>query len=171
MKPEKKISLRPVNAGDDEFLLAVYASTRAEELERVPWTAEQKDAFVRMQFEAQKQHYAAEYPKATHDIICVDGEPAGRLYLSRSTDALHILDITVLPQHRNAGTGSFLIRELLEEGFSAGKPVSIYVESFNPSLRLLSRLGFQKAEENGFQLLLRWTPPDGRQSAALTRPE
>ena len=165
MKPEKKISLRPVSAEDNEFLLTVYASTRAEELERVPWTAEQKDAFVRMQFEAQKQHYAAEYPKATHDIICVDGEPAGRLYLSRTADALHILDITVLPQHRNAGTGSFLIRELLEEGSSAGKPVSIYVESFNPSLRLFSRLGFQKAEENGFQLLLRWTPAGSRQSA------
>ena len=171
MNQERKISLRPVEQGDDEFLLSVYASTRAEELERVPWTQEQKNAFLRMQFEAQKQHYAAEYPEATHNIICLEGVPVGRLYLSRSPDALHILDITVLPQHRNTGTGSFLIRELLKEGASAGKPVSIYVESLNPSFRLFSRLGFQKVEETGFQFLLRWTPPDGRQSAAPTRPE
>ena len=31
----------------------VYASTREEELRRVAWTPEQKDAFLRQQFEAQ----------------------------------------------------------------------------------------------------------------------
>lgn len=158
MSQEKDISLRPVEQADDEFLLSVYASTRADEMARVPWTPEQKDAFLRMQFEAQKRHYAAQYPRATHEIICLNGAPIGRLYLSRDADALHILDITVLPQHRNRGTGSFLIRELLEEGAAAGKHVSIYVETFNPSLRLFSRLGFQKVEEAGLQLLLRWTP-------------
>lgn len=158
MIPERKISLHPVEQADDEFLLSVYASTRADEMARVPWTPEQKDAFLRMQFEAQKRHYAAQYPRATHEIICLNGAPIGRLYLSRDADALHILDITVLPQHRNRGTGSFLIRELLAEAGKAGKPVTIYVESFNPSLRLFSRLGFQKVEEAGLQFLLRWTP-------------
>lgn len=158
MSQEKDISLRPVEQADDEFLLSVYASTRADEMARVPWAPEQKDAFVRMQFEAQKRHYAAQYPRATHEIICLDGAPIGRLYLSRDADALHILDITVLPQFRNSGTGSFLIRELLAEAGEAGNPVTIYVETFNPSLHLFSRLGFQKVEEAGLQLLLRWTP-------------
>ena len=171
MSQERKISLRPVEQADDEFLLSVYASTRADELARVPWPPEQKEAFVRMQFEAQKRHYAAQYPKATHDIICVDGAPVGRLYLSRGADEFHILDITVLPQHRNSGTGSFLIRELLEEAKKSGKPVRIYVESFNPSLQLFSRLGFQKVEETGFQFLLQWMPTGGQQSAAGPRPE
>lgn len=158
MSQEKEISLRPVEQADDEFLLSVYASTRADEVARVPWTSEQKDAFVRMQFEAQRRHYAAQYPKATHQIICLEGTPVGRLYLSRGRDGFHILDITVLPQFRNAGTGSFLIRELLDEAGKAGKPVTIYVETFNPSLRLFSRLGFQKVEEAGFQFLLQWIP-------------
>ena len=152
----KNITLRPVTESDEEFLLAVYASTRAEEMERVPWTAEQKDAFVRMQFAAQKSHYAAEYPRASHDVICVDGTPVGRIYLDRDAGKLHILDITVLPQHRNAGIGSFLLRQLLQEAAGSSKPVNIYVENFNPSLRLFKRLGFQVAEENGFQLLLKW---------------
>jgi len=152
----KNITLRPVTESDEEFLLAVYASTRAEEMERVPWTAEQKDAFVRMQFAAQKSHYAAEYPRASHDVICVDGTPVGRIYLDRDAGKLHILDITVLPQRRNAGIGSFLLRQLLQEAAGSSKPVNIYVENFNPSLRLFKRLGFQVAEENGFQLLLKW---------------
>jgi ribosomal protein S18 acetylase RimI-like enzyme len=158
MNARKEITLRPVTEADDEFLLSVYASTRAEELERVPWTPEQKEAFVRMQFAAQKRHYAAQYPQASHDIIYADGVPVGRLYLSRGADGFHILDITVLAQHRNAGTGSFLLRELLAEAGKAAKPVSIYVENFNPSLRLFERLGFQRVEEDGFQLLLKKLP-------------
>jgi len=158
MTSQRKITLRPVTGADDEFLVSVYAGTRAEELARVPWTAEQKDAFVRMQFAAQKQHYAKEYPQARHEIIAVDGAPVGRLYLDRGEEEFYILDISVLPQHRNAGTGSFLLRQIMDEAAEAGKPASIYVESYNPSLRLFQRLGFHKAGESGFQFLMKWTP-------------
>lgn len=154
----ERITLRPVSGQDDNFLRSVYAATRAAELAQVPWSPEQKEAFVRMQFNAQKQHYAAEYPQANHDLICVGGIPVGRLYLARAADVLHILDITVLPEHRNSGIGSFLLGRVIEEARIAGRPVTIYVESFNPSLRLFERLGFQKDKENGFQLLLKWTP-------------
>lgn len=152
------IALRPVTEADDKFVFSAYASTRAEELARVPWPQEQKDAFLQMQFAAQKRHYAAEYPQANHDLILANGVPAGRVYLDRSGDEFHILDITVLPQHRNAGIGSWLLRQVLEEAGQAKKPVTIYVENFNPSLRLFERLGFRKAEENGFQFLMRWQP-------------
>src|SRR5215471_14895823 len=92
----KNVTLRPVTESDDDFLLAVYASTRAEEMARVPWTAEQKEEFMRGQ--------------------------------------------------------------LLQEAAESSKPINIYVENFNPSLRLFKRLGFQVGEENGFQLLLKWSP-------------
>jgi RimJ/RimL family protein N-acetyltransferase len=149
------ITLRPVTAADEEFLLLVYASTRAEELARVPWNDEQKMAFVRMQFASQNQHYTAQYPHAVHQIICAQGTPIGRLYMDRTGEDFHILDITVLPQHRNAGAGSCILHQVLQEAAGAGKPVAIYVESFNPSLRLFTRLGFEPVEENGFHLLLK----------------
>ncbi len=153
-----EITLRPVVAEDDDFLLSVYASTRAQEMAMVPWTPEQKDAFVRMQFTAQKQHYAAQFPGANHDLICVQRTPVGRLYLDRGTDTLSILDITILQEFRNRGTGSEILRRIMEEGGASGRAVSINVENFNPSLRLFERLGFQRAEENGFQLLMKWQP-------------
>lgn len=159
MNPEKKISLRPVTDADDDFLFSVYASTRAEEMSRVPWSPEQKDSFVRMQYAAQKRHYPAQYPGAAHDIIILaDGTAVGRIYLDRAGEELHILDITVLPEYRNAGIGSWLLRQVLDEAATKNKPVTIYLENFNPSLRLFERLGFQKAEENGFQLLMRKEP-------------
>ena len=159
MISSEKITLRPVTGQDDNFHLSLYASTQSAELVQVPWSPEQKEAFLRMQFNAQKQHYAAEYPQANHDLICVDGVPVGRLYLGRAADGFHILDITVLSEHRNSGIGSFLLGQVIAEARSTRKPVTIYVETFNPSLRLFERLGFRKDKEHGFQLLLKWSPP------------
>jgi ribosomal protein S18 acetylase RimI-like enzyme len=154
----EEITLRAVTEADEDFLLSVYASTRAAELAQVPWSPEQKEAFVRMQYTAQKQHYAAEYPQASHQIIYAGTIPVGRLYLSRSEEKFHILDITVLPQHRNRGTGGALLRRIMEEAGGRKLPVTIYVETFNPSLQLFRNLGFDAVAEQGFQLLLRWAP-------------
>jgi predicted GNAT family acetyltransferase len=63
-----------------------------------------------------------------------------------------------LPEHRNQGLGTPLIKSLMEEAAQAGKPLTIYVESFNPSLRLFERLGFLKTEEgDGINLLMKWS--------------
>lgn len=157
-KNDESITLRPVAAGDDDFIFSCYASTRAQEMAQVPWSAEQKEAFVRMQYTAQKQHYAAEAPHPSHDIIYAGTTPVGLIFLDRREDALHILDITVLPQHRNQGTGRLLLNRFLDDARKLGKPVTIYVESFNPSLRFFERLGFQKDHEKGFHLLMKWQP-------------
>ena len=152
----QSVTLRPVRPEDADFLLEVYASTRSAEMALVPWDAAQKEAFVRMQCTAQQQHYASRYPQANHDIILVDGRPVGRLYVARNEDKVHILDITILPQYRNAGIGTSILRSLMDEAAQAGKPLSIYVETFNPSLRLFERLGFTRIEQTDFNFLLQW---------------
>lgn len=148
------IRLRPVEDRDDALLLELYASTRETELAMTPWTPEQKRAFVTGQFDAQKRHYAGAYPAGTHQVICLGEEPAGRLYLSRQADRFHILDLTIAPARRNAGIGSAVLLEILREAGLTGKPVSIYVETFNPSLRLFERLGFQQVSVDGFLVLM-----------------
>ena len=147
------ISFRPADAADEDFLFRLYASTRADEMAVVPWSAEQKEAFLRSQFGAQTQHYRTEYPDAQEQIILLAGEPAGRLYLERRPDGFQILDITVAPERRNCGLGTAIIERLRSEG--GGQPLSIYVEDFNPSARLFRRLGFSVARKEGFQLLLK----------------
>jgi len=154
MIQDGEINLRPVQAGDDDLLLRLYASTRAAELAHVPWTPEQKDMFVKMQFAAQKQHYGTTHSKADHRIICWKEQPAGRLYLDRTQDAFHILDITVLPELRSTGIGSIVLGEVIDEARSAGKPVTIFVETYNPSVRLFERLGFRQIRTEGIHYLL-----------------
>ncbi|MDX6696148.1 MAG: hypothetical protein QOF02_3751 [Blastocatellia bacterium] len=161
MDKDKKVRLRPVVPQDESFLVRVYASTRAEEMARVPWNEEQRAAFVKMQFDAQLHHYQSNFPDALHDVIQLAGQPVGRLYVLRTDEFIRILDITILPEYRNAGLGSPLIRNLMQEAARTRRPLRIYVESFNPSLRLFERLGFRKTEEQGMHLLMEWNSKDG----------
>ena len=132
----------------------MYASTRAEELAVVPWDDAQKDAFLRAQFDAQDAWWHENYAEASFDVIVVDGEPAGRLYVHRGTSEIRIVDIALLPEHRGDGVGTRLLEDLLAEGDASGKSVTIHVERMNPALRLYERLGFALAEDKGVYLFL-----------------
>ena len=154
------ISLRPVTPEDDSFLAGLYASTRAEELAVTGWDAEQTAAFCRQQFDAQSVHYRENYPGASLQVIVQAGEPIGRLYVARWEREIRIMDIALLPEHRGAGIGAKLLRELQEEAQSAGKSLTIHVERFNPALRLYERLGFKITEDKGVYLLLSWETDD-----------
>lgn len=152
------VALRPVSPADESFLLRLYASTRADELALVDWSEPEKEAFVRHQFDAQSRHYAQHYPTATHDVILIDGEQAGRLYVERWSHEIRIVDISLLPVHRDRGVGAELLRGVQEEGAASGRAVSIHVERFNPARRLYARLGFQLVEEGQVHQLMRWSP-------------
>ena len=151
------IALRPVGPDDNDFLMEVYGSTRAEELALAPWTDEQRGAFIHHQFTAQQEHYAQHYPSANHDIIVSNGRQVGRLYVARLDREIRIIDITLLPGERNAGIGSYLIRELLREAERTKRSVRIWVEEFNPSLHLFERFGFSRSEQQGIHVLMEWT--------------
>ena len=153
-----RASMRTVVESDEPFLFELYASTRTQEMALVPWTHTQKQAFLQMQFAAQKSSYAKQHPGATHEIICLEKLSVGRLYLDRSGERFHILDITILPARRNEGIGREVLEEILREAHIAGKSTTIYVESLNPSLRLFERLGFVKERVTDLQVLLERQP-------------
>jgi GNAT superfamily N-acetyltransferase len=152
------VTLRPAQPGDAELLLSVYASTRAEELAVVPWDEAQKAAFLRAQFDAQDRWYREHYTGASFDVVLVDREPCGRLYVFRGEAEIRIVDVALLPERRGNGVGSKLLRDLLDEAEAAAKRVTIHVERLNPALQLYERLGFSVAEDKGVYLLLERLP-------------
>jgi ribosomal protein S18 acetylase RimI-like enzyme len=150
------IVLRPITEGDEAFLRELYGSTRAEELAPVPWTDEQKRAFLDMQFFAQSTHYAKHYGDGEFLIIEDDGRPVGRLLLHRTAGEINVIDISLMPEHRGRGIGTKLLRDVLAEGEATNRKVSIHVEHFNPAKRLYQRLGFRYVETNGvYDLMIR----------------
>jgi ribosomal protein S18 acetylase RimI-like enzyme len=153
------ITLRPAEPADRAFLLEVYASTRADELARVPWTYEQRRAFVEQQFTAQDTDYRRRFTTASFDVVMLGDEGVGRLYTDRRPKEVHIIDIALLPDFRRRGIGTTLFRRLFDEAEATGKAVTIYVERFNPAIALYRRLGFvQAADDGGVYLLMSREP-------------
>ncbi len=136
----------------------LYASTREEEMTHFPFDEAQKRAFLDQQFAAQFEHYGIHYPTVERNIIEKDGVPVGRLWIDEWREQIRLVDIALMPEARGAGIGSRLLRDVLDRGQRAGKPVTIHVEAFNPALRLYQRLGFEKVDTNGVYFLMRWTP-------------
>ncbi len=152
------VTICPAGVKDDEFLFQVYASTRAEELARVPWTDKQKESFLRMQSKAQLIHYTTYYPQAEYNLILLDSRPIGRLFILRGIEEIRIMDIALLPGYRGQGIGSILLEQILHEGRERNLPVTIHVERFNPALHLYVRLGFRLVEDKGVYYFMKWTP-------------
>ncbi len=150
--------LRPVADGDRAFLVDLYASVREPELAHVPWDDNAKRAFVEHQFAAQDAHYREHYPGATLDVVEVDGEPAGRLYVYRGKSDIRIMDIALAPAYRRRGIGTALLRALIAEAEGSGRKLSIHVEMNNPARPWYERLGFEEAGEFGVYVLMRRAP-------------
>jgi ribosomal protein S18 acetylase RimI-like enzyme len=127
----------------------------------VPWSAEEKAAFLETQFRAQHAHYQKHYPNADWLVTMFAGHDVGRLYIERWPTQHRIIDIAFLPEWRQQGLGTALLRDLIDEAAAAGKAVSIHVEKFNPAMRLYHRLGFSTAEDKGVYDLMHWSAGPG----------
>jgi len=151
-----RITLRPETAEDDDFLRALYASTRAHEMAVTGWTAAQQDVFLRSQFDLQRHHYRAHYPSAAFDIILLDAVPVGRIYVHRAPDAIRLMDVALVPAARGNGIGTRLVERLLAAAAESNAAVTLNVEPYNPARRLYERFGFRVIEEEPTNLFMEW---------------
>src|SRR5262245_55763809 len=125
------ITFRAQTDDDVGFLRHLYGTTRDAELQIVPWSDDQKTAFLDMQFNAQTRHYEQFYPDCQFLVIEREGEPIGRLYVDHSEREIRLIDIALLPEHRGQGIGGMLLAELLAEAAATDRRVRIYVEHLN----------------------------------------
>lgn len=153
------LALRAVTAEDEEFLLAVYMSTRAEELAQVEWAEGQKELFVRWQFEMQRREYDPRFPDAKYDVILIDGRSAGRIWVGEDTEQIRLMDIALLPEFQNRGAGTLLLRRLIAQAEVGQKPLHhmVYVLN-NDAHRFYERLGFVIIEDLGAYKHMEWKP-------------
>ena len=154
------VSLRAAAIPEDEaFLCALYLSTRREEMSAWGWNDAQQEMFARMQFNARQQSYAMQYPEAVYKIIIFNGERAGSLIVERRDDEIRLVDIALLPEHRNRGIGNSIVRELFTEADATAKIVRLHVQRENVAARrLYERLGFSITNENDTHLRMERPP-------------
>jgi len=111
-----------------------------------------------MQYEAQQHFYEREYKRAVDEIILWEGKPAGRLVVERREHEIRCIDVALLPDHRNKGIGTFLIRKLQNEARREKKPLRLQVIRFNRAVNLFERSGFVRTSETGTHFQMEWAP-------------
>jgi ribosomal protein S18 acetylase RimI-like enzyme len=72
-----------------------------------------------------------------------------------------VVDLALLPAHRNQGIGTWLLRQVCEE---ADRPVHLSVLKFNRAIHWYERLGFTKISEQGIYDELEWRPAAAHRS-------
>ena len=164
------VRLRAAIPSDDDFLLEVFASTRSDELAEIADSA-RAQAFLRMQFTTQGRTYRAAYSSAENNIILLGEEPIGRMLVEKNGDKIALVDIAILPEHRNAGIGRALIQDLQREGHAAGKPVGLHVFKFSRAVGLYERLGFSTIGSDSAYLEMVWLPDSKSMNSSETHPE
>jgi ribosomal protein S18 acetylase RimI-like enzyme len=163
------VRLRPVAPEDEEFLLRVYAASRADEMARVPWDEEQKRAFVRSQFEAQYAQYQERFPDAEYNVVLYRERPVGRLWIGRTAEQIRLLDIAILPEFQNQGIGATLLRTLVAESEQTGLPLRHMVFKLNTAaLRFYHQFGFSQIDDVGAYIHMERRPASSAASPAPT---
>jgi ribosomal protein S18 acetylase RimI-like enzyme len=138
------VSRRSAVEEDDVFLLELFKAVRSPAFAIAPMPAAQIDLLMRIQYAAQKQSYSAQFPGSDHQLVLVDGNAAGRIWISRLPAEHRLVDIALLPAYQNRGIGALLVKEAIEEAGRAGVPLRCSVALSNGgSLRFHQRLGFR----------------------------
>jgi len=152
----ESVTLRPATAADAGFLLDVYKSSRGDDMRGLGWDEARINEFLTMQYEAQRTFETKDHQPATNEVILCSGQPAGRLFVDYRVDEIRCLDVALLPEFRNQGLGTFLLRRLQKRAEASHKPLRLQVIRFNRAVSLFERLGFVRTSETGTHLQMEW---------------
>lgn len=149
------LSLRPETPEDRPLLRSVLEGGGAAEL-LAGLAPDQREAMLDLQLRAREHSWRVARPDAERAIVELDDAAIGRLCVDRRPDALHVVDIGLLPEHRGRGVGGRLLGSLLDEARQRGVPVRLHVTRGNPARRLYERLGFRRVGITEVHDLLEW---------------
>ena len=147
MQPHPEFSLRSATPQDNEFLYQLYAGSRADELQATGFSAEQREAFCRMQFGFRQHHYGLHFGHAQDRILLWQGVAVGRELVTRDPDLIGLTDIAILSGYQGRGMGSFLLRGLIAESVAQKIPIELHVDQGSRAHALYQRHGFIIVED------------------------
>ncbi len=159
------LSLRPAREKDASFLRALFETSRPDAAILAAWPEAVRRPFLDQQFHFQTIHYARIYPDADRLLIVTEGQPVGRVIVSRLPDEWCLVDIALLPDWRGKGIGTLLIRSIQAAARRAGAPrVQLTVDVQNRARKLYERLGFVAGAESIPAVAMSWRAEPARVS-------
>ena len=141
------IDLRNAEDKDEAFLFRLFCSIREPDF--CFFGEVEKRVLLEMQFAAQQRHFRVNIPEARDMIVMLDGQPVGRICTAHRQQELHLVEIALLPEYRNRGIGSHLMKGLERE--CEGKemlPIRLQAHCGSPAIRFYQRHGFIIINDN-----------------------
>lgn len=155
-KTNGKITFETVFEKDTDFIAKVYFSTRKDEFTMLGWNNAQLEMFLKMQFDAQQQSYAMQFPDAEKSVIILEEIAVGRLIVDRIESEIRLVDIALLPEFRKLGIGGKIIRDLIKEAEIKQLPLTLTVEKTNVhAFRLYQKMGFEVVGDDAIYIAMK----------------
>ena len=154
--PTPTISLRLAAPDDRPFLCRLFSAGRVDDFATLGESAASN--LLASQFEIQQNSYVERFGLDSDLVITVGDEPVGRLFVHCDSTDWTLVDIAVLPTHRNTGIASTLLRDLVRQAGDNEATVRLNVRLDNlGAQRLYFRLGFTAdgVDDMDLQLVLR----------------
>lgn len=150
--------MRPETEADALFLKTLFVTVVMGQMGLQD--AAGMEPLIDLQRHSREQTYAAIWPHARRWIIEHDGSPIGSLIEGDKGDAVHMVDLSLLPQVQGQGLGSAVLADAQSRAAARGKAVTAMVMVSNvASLALVRRRGFTGSTQHGdAQIGVRWTP-------------
>jgi ribosomal protein S18 acetylase RimI-like enzyme len=149
--------LRPCEASDDPFLYDVFATTWESEVAALP-NQNLAQHVLRIQHIAQERRFSGRYPDYERYVVLVGDTPAGRLYVHQHGSTMHVIDLTLMPEHRNKGLGSQVLRDLFDLAARADMTVTLRVGRRNrQATDLANKLGFRLVNVDDLDNYFEWS--------------
>ena len=148
---------RPAQAADATLLRRLFEES-ATPLPGL--TTEQYKLLGDMQWRGREQTYAAQYPDATDQILCLaDGTPVGRHLISPHLGGYRTVDLAILRKFQRRGLATAALLRLQLQAKTEGCSLSLRVIRATPALLLYERLGFQPVNQDDLSFEMLWPLP------------
>jgi ribosomal protein S18 acetylase RimI-like enzyme len=141
-----KIELRPATGIDMPFIYDVTETAMRGYVEQTfgPWIPEFQQEIINGSFDP-----------TTHNIIVVDGNPAGVLASQTFDTHIQLEKLYLSPDFQGRGIGTRLVRGLVESATELSKPIRLRVLAANTAAqRFYARLGFVVAHATPERVLM-----------------
>lgn len=152
------ISLHSIELGHNEFLLRLFKENRLDLTYISGLSEQQKTEFIFKQFTMEQEQLIQIYPGAEFNIVMLNEEPVGQLYIQHGKATDRILEIGLLEEYRGLGIGRKILTSVIEDAIKKSKCICLQVAWFNHAAYLFyKKMGFQVIEDKGVFYEMQYT--------------
>ncbi len=143
--------LVPVTEVHESFIQRVNTLNR-----KAVWQAEGLCApWIDAPLKRQNSEHEKAYSEFSY-VIAAKGQWVGRLLLRATPDALHIIDMALLPEHQKQGIGQSVLGYLQHLASVREQQLTLTTESSSPSFHWYRGCGFKVATKDGIDCSMIW---------------